>query len=392
MEPLTGKRARDESTLYHASSVSDSKRAKPLSQKEMRDRERRRIEALYADLPVLPPKLPAPDYLVDGQITYSKDNASLEFYAACVHGDLDKVRSYTESSSRPQADLQYGLEKAAHGFHVEVVCHFMREQSTKLHTRVFETEDKTHSQGLNIFLYGSPKLFELLRELLDNGWHPNQVLGTAPQKVALHYPCCIKDLSILQLLLQHGADPSISRHPYPSPAFLHFPHEAPLARKCGEVLNMAASTGSTEAIDLLLSYGAKLEYGSPLHRLAGYSYAADDSGQASRYAMADHLINVGDDINGLRNVGDVVKPYSIIPFGGSFQTTPLSHATALGDWAFVEWLLEKGADPEAAGGRAFSTKDVLYYGRPERTAEEYKGRLLKLIDKTQNKGQTVQSG
>lgn len=280
-----------------------------------RDEDKRRILEGYSDLPTLPPELSPPDYLVDDQISYSKGDAALEFYNACAHGDLEKVRDCTQTSKLPQADLQYGLEQAAHAFEVDVVRYLLKEQNTQLHTRAFGGEDDIAPyEGRNIFLHGSPKLRDLLAAFLDNGWHPNQVIypekkkirvfafrddpPSMKMKVALHHRRCVEDLEILRLLLEHGADPTIACHLHATREFGHFYYEAPLARKSGDILHIAVEMGSTEAVDLLVSHGAKPVYGSSLHRLIeGFHMETE-----TRFAMADYMLSIGDDINGLRNV------------------------------------------------------------------------------------------
>lgn len=194
----------------------------------------------------------------------------------------------------------------------------MKEHNAKLHTRVFEAKDKTRPWARSIFSYGSPKLLELLKAFLDNGWHPNQVLGSGQEKVALHHTRCIKDLSILRFLLEHGADPTIARDTYPSPFFQLFPDEAPVQRKSGHVLNMAVVEASPEAIDILLYHGAKLEYGRPLHCLVQYFPVADNTGETpglptdpARYKIADRLMSLGEDINGLRDVQVKIEHFSL---------------------------------------------------------------------------------
>lgn len=69
---------------------------------------------------------------------------------------------------------------------------------------------------------------------------------------------CVQDTSILKLLLDHGADPTITRKGYASLIFHRHPSKAPVQRKVGDVFDMAEKVGSTEAIDLLLAHGAKL--------------------------------------------------------------------------------------------------------------------------------------
>lgn len=330
MESAGGKHTRNEGPADDVSGASGSKRAKlapsvdTISPEEQRrkkanpedesdeiqrrgrEAEVRRIEAQYADLPPLPPRIPDPEYLVDGQSAYSKDDVSLELYTACSRGHLDKVRRLAESLRPPQADLQYGLEKAAHKFQIEIVLYLMKEKNTKLHTRVFEKKDPTRPWGCNIFSFNNPKLLLLLRAFLDNGWHPNQIYER--HKVALHHMRCVKDLSILRFLLENGADPTIARTPYCSMYFHHFPDEAPVRRKSGDVLNMAIDEALPQAVSLLVSYGAKLEYGRALHSLVRRFPSTDpsslppDSPVRIRFLLADYFIRLGDDINGLRDV------------------------------------------------------------------------------------------
>lgn len=82
---------------------------------------------------------------------------------------------------------------------------------------------------------------------------------------------------------------------------------------------------------------------------------------------------------------DIVKPHSLMPIGGSFTATPLSHAVACHDWAFAEWLLEKGADPEASNRRAFCKQDWLCYGRHKGKIHHTDMNLPDLIEKVKKK-------
>lgn len=129
-----------------------SKREGPIKDKQtLMEDEKRRIEALYADLPPLPPKVPHPDYLIQDQPKYSRDKASLAFYSVCAAGSFPEVRNYSENARPSHADRQYGLEKAAHAFQIETVRYSMQEQSTKVHTRVFRTCKDTGPAVQNLF-------------------------------------------------------------------------------------------------------------------------------------------------------------------------------------------------------------------------------------------------
>lgn len=161
----------------------------------------------------------------------------------------------------------------------------MLEQNVKLHTCIFERrnytrviplKDRPPPSSQNIFTSGRPELFDLLKALIENGWHPNQNLGPlkvvyipkrALQDVALYYPRCIKDTKILKLLLDSGVDPTIAREKMPVPFFYGEESGAPVERKSGDILHMAVNIETIETVNLLLSQGAKLEYGAPLHSL-----------------------------------------------------------------------------------------------------------------------------
>ncbi|KAK8127756.1 Homeobox protein Wariai [Apiospora sp. TS-2023a] len=170
---------------------------------------------------------------------------------------------------------------------------------------IFHTEaNETHATVQTIFASDSPKLLPLLQVFLDNGWHPNQVLGP-PQEVALHHVQCVRDLNILKLLLDHGADPTIARTTpsLPSPLVVYqHPWKAPVQRKVGDILDMAAKVGTTEAIDLLLAHGAKFEYGRALHCLIEFKLLAGVDVNSTRFEMAEHLVRNGEDINGFRDI------------------------------------------------------------------------------------------
>ncbi|KAK7927316.1 hypothetical protein PG985_004314 [Apiospora marii] len=413
----------------------------------MQEEEIRRIEALYADLPPLPPEVPQPDYLIQDQPRYSQDKGSLAFYSACTSGDLPQVCDYIDIAQPSHADRQYGLEKAAHAFQIRIVRYLMQNQGTKIHTLVFQIHknndhpvqslfgnnsvingylwgetrrwpkdnvrlavtnifasgcsraecthylDALFHTGANkscgtartIFDSGSPKLLSLLQVFLDNGWHPNQILGP-PQEVALHHVQCVRDTRILKLLLDHGADPTIARKGPRSMVFLRHPWKAPVQRKIGDVLDMAAKVASTEAIDLLLAHGAKFEYGRALQCLVEFRLLAGAAVDSTRFEMAEHLIQNGEDINGHRDVYDAIQPHSVMTVGIGFKATPLSHAKGSQDWGFVQWLLEKGADPQAHDGRAFDGRDKEHYGLTYRQAfDKNQARLSNLVQKVKDR-------
>lgn len=306
------------------------------------------MEANYADLPPLPPPLPPPDYLDGGATLYKTDEASRAFYAACAQGDMQFVRDFIRDAKPSDLDLQYALEEASHGFQAAVVRYLMGEHNVKLHVGCFhkDKKDTVREAPPNdrpappnpqvIFDRDSPELLELLRAFVDHGWHPNQLVGLMQhvkighliglQEVALHFPRCLREMPILRLLLDSGADPTIARYTRYVDGFdFNFP-EAPTQRKAPDILHMALNVGTRETVDLLLSRGAKLEYGAPIHSLvtrASQDLKFDETFEtpvdspdrlAARCDMADYLLGLGEDINGLGNVFVFNPPFSVFYF------------------------------------------------------------------------------
>lgn len=79
----------------------------------------------------------------------------------------------------------------------------------------------------------------------------------------------------------------------------------------------------------------------------------------------------------------MVRDNSCVHLPYSYEATPLSHAAASRDWAFVEWLLEKGADP--AADRRKINQDTLVYGINEVVYGTAKGGLRALVQKFESK-------
>lgn len=300
-------------------------------------------QQLYQHLPALPRPLPYPAYWPSGQEapSYSTDQDAVSFYTACAQGNLDACRTVVERRRLSSADLSFGLEEATHNFRVEVTRFLLKVVDVQLHFRCFRrnlnhphdlveerpseswfTEEGTEQ---HILATERPELYSLLLVFLDDGgWHPNQLLGPIQkgklphmfrplQEVALHYPRCLKDLSILRLLLNAGADPTIARERGLPDAFTMA--EMPTIRLQGHILETAVNVSTPEAVDLLLAHGASPDSATLLHSLAR---CTDKSRQrkhppltpeafypldtAPRLVMAQHLLNLGEDINAWKNL------------------------------------------------------------------------------------------
>lgn len=324
----------------------EKKEAKKVTIKRTRLQE---LEAKYRHLPPLPPQLPRPLYVVQGASAHKAGSASAAFYVSCSEGNLDDVRAYVQTSQPPAADLAYALEEACQNLQLDVVRFLLQQPDTQLHYRCFRRcpdcpdDDLATKFGFgdgvsrvvpqSIFTGGHPRLLDLLKILLEFGWHPNQLLGppqkgkSSPlylprQEVALHYPRCILDLDILRFLLDAGADPTIARGLFDQYGFGSLADQ-PVLRMSGDILQMAVNLGAMEAVTLLISKGARVAYGIPLHSLvrrrpdSSKFKVMDDTYKkelwhetpelryptlSNRLTMAKHLISHGEDINRIANV------------------------------------------------------------------------------------------
>ncbi|KAL0937813.1 uncharacterized protein CTRU02_207544 [Colletotrichum truncatum] len=379
----------------------DAEEARRTRAIEVRREKLQQVEMKYKHLPTLPPQLPSPRYVMQGGDApgYHDDDASMSFYKSCAEGDLNRVRTFVDQSAPTPADLSYALEEACQNLQLEVVRFLLRQPEAELHYRCFRRcvefpdDENTYkltdmSSSQSIFRSGSPELLNLLKILVDFGWHPNQLLGPLQssqrlpyhpwsQEVALHYPRCILDMDILRFLLDVGADPTIARDIIGDPYF--DVAEQPVQRLEGHILELAVNLGAKEAVTLLVSHGAKLEHGIPLHSLARrrpdpaaikvmdeeylkelYTEIPDMKYPtlSTRLDMAQHLIALGDDINKVANVYRLIRRWIQMPVK-LHEATALSQAKNSMDWDFVRWLLENGADP-AASPRATAFADLFY--------------------------------
>lgn len=326
------------------------------------------------------------------------------FYESCSEGNLDKVREYVEISQPPAIHLAYALEEACHNFRLDVVRFLLQQPDTQLHYRCFRRcpdcpnddiakgfgDEVSYVDSQSIFTSGDSRLLDLLKVLLEFGWHPNQLLGpplrgkASPlglprQEVALHYPRCILDLDILRFLLDRGADPTIARGIYGSMPWLDGLAEYPVQRLSGDILERAVNLGAFEAVTLLVSKGAKPAYGIPLHSLVrrrpdssktktmGDAYMNElwqeppELGYptlSTRLDMAAHLLHHGEDINRTANVyvinpdlnGTKANAWQQIPprrrilpishpgaYGYSFESCERLHGLGVCAVAFGKW-------------------------------------------------------
>lgn len=302
-----------------------------------------RLEAKYRDLIPLPEPLPYPAYWPEEKTepAYQTDGESCGFYEACAGGDLSGCQSFVLFHEPDAATLALGLEKAMHALHRDVVYFLLRKAGAQLHFRCFR-RNASHPSDLvgkegsvdyrikpqALLATDRPELFDLLKMLIEEGfYHPNQLLGPlqighrpwfhpSEQEVALHYPRCLGDHRILELLLHAGADATIAREL--RGAFSKPDPDLPTKRLNGHILQSAVNLVTPAMLNMIIEHGADLKYanGKLFHSLARHTadrrrflndeYMTPEApfpmAWGPRREMAEHLLALGEDINAHRNM------------------------------------------------------------------------------------------
>ncbi|KAI8247345.1 hypothetical protein K4K53_001900 [Colletotrichum sp. SAR 10_77] len=344
-----------------------------------------------AHFPPLPPKLPRPEYSSTANLISLDNDDEVYFYVACEQGLLDHVATFIRDNDPSQAVLQFGLEQASFGNQPTVV-RYLLERGTLLHGNVFgryQPMKLSHSNiGRDATIFDEfepPKdIVPLIQLYLDWGWHPNQAWSCAQDdegRTPLVYKGCLLNRPLLELLLQHGANPDIGRHSIVESG------APPLKSSGGDAINTAVQLGDVSLVDLLLASGAEPRITKPFVSLVScqIEYAGKSAWGSvpfsQRRPMAEHVLAAG--ISGVNDVKWVphLQGGICIQKGSGYDTTAFAHACAAQDWEYAEWLLEKGADPELLDGLALS-KQCWVLGLLEPNDPEI---VRKLVDKVKSK-------
>lgn len=122
------KRVRDR--LAHMKEANDRHRRLEILLAPKSEPTNHELEAKFADLLPLPPRLPRPLYAVIPNCL-GKTEAELDFYVACEQGQLDEVTVFFRDHKPSQPVRQYGLEQASFA-NQPAVARYLLEHSTVL--------------------------------------------------------------------------------------------------------------------------------------------------------------------------------------------------------------------------------------------------------------------
>jgi len=304
-----------------------------------------------ASLSVLRKSLPWPAYALEPGILDPANDSELHFYAACeTKGRIQQVMAYALGTKPLLGSLQYGLEQAVFGGHLEAVRFLLQLQEplrVPLHNCVFERfipEPEGYNNSLKptaqLILKDEKDLIPLLKIFIDDGgWHPDTYWSSPEyrgRKHAFKFGNCISSKSLLRFLLSNGADAT-------------------------RALEKAIEMWDAEAVEIALQHGAKCR---SMHGLVRHPDGSSGNGwgnhsgppfEPRRRLVAERLLagaaGAGLDMNIVTSERTIMKKAPWLPFPfvdarqARIQTTAFSYACEAYDWDFAQWLLENGADP-----------------------------------------------
>jgi hypothetical protein len=220
---------------------------------------------------------------------------------------------------------------------------YLKHHPKLVHQHVaFEGWNYFHNPTLLEFTAGNPvrhpklpeNIVEVVKVILDAGAEPsalNEMLmlaatGSVPRE-------CGKQLPLIDLLCEHGADPNSAIHA----VLLH---------------------GELEAAHALIKRGARVDLpvAAALGKIEDFRRLLPDAGEDARHLALALVSQFGriEIVRLLLEAGEDPNRYN--PIGGHSHSTPLHQAAASGDEAMVRLLVERGA--------RLDMKDILWHGTP----------------------------
>ncbi|KAH8686197.1 ankyrin repeat-containing domain protein [Ilyonectria robusta] len=291
----------------------------------------------YDDIPITEPN---DLQLFSGQPVSQPDFAS--FQAACRDGSLSTIGSIITSKPRTPAFLHQGLILALGSGKVDAARRLLEAGAP------IARQTPTH-------ILSAPEdqkipLFELLTQ---HGWTTN----TPGFYGAVLLPRVVTNDALLDWFLAHGADPNLGAQRDNRDR-----NGAPDADSC-VALETAASHGTAEAVQKLLSAGAQMRNGAPLYFAAGVCPAGANPHagpvtpsreiDAGRIPVMAQLVENGADVNQKLESRHMNPQY------------PIVNAVMAGAVERVKWLLSQGADPDLRGAFGSATQYAERMGSDE---------------------------
>ncbi|KAH7171315.1 hypothetical protein EDB81DRAFT_678308 [Dactylonectria macrodidyma] len=275
----------------------------------------------YDDVPITEPD---DLLLLAGETPLQPDFAP--FQAACRNGPLSTVELIVASKLRTPAFLHQGLILALGSGNVDAARYLFGAKApiarqTPIHILSAPSDRKT-------------RLFEILTQ---HGWSPN----TPGFYGAVLFPRIVSNVALLEWFLRHGADPNLGAQRDNRDC-----NGPPETDSCS-ALEAAASHGSVEAVQKLVSAGAQIRNGAPLYFAAGVCPpgANPHAGlvtpsrefDAARVRIMALLVENCADVNQKLESRHMTPQY------------PTVNAVMAGAVGRVRWLLNHEADPALRG-------------------------------------------
>jgi hypothetical protein len=143
-------------------------------------------------------------------------------------------------------------------------------------------------------------LFELC---LQHGYHPNRQIPSNDGRFGTALTHCIDNEDITRFLLQNGADANVA--PFHDNRLLNWGPRAtpPMDRTSGLALDRAVKTGNSTVIQMLLDHGANPRYSRPLHGVIQRHKDQGDATSGDWRSLMETLLEHGADVNGVTYSG-----------------------------------------------------------------------------------------
>lgn len=245
---------------------------------------RREVEG-YFELPPLPAPLPRSSLWlgVTRPCHYTPEEVR-PFYVACEEGRLDEVRGWMGRKDvlRP-IGLRDGLDCAAIGNQVHV-ARYLLDEGVALHGHAVKAACKNRSL----------QLFELF---VAYGYHPNQQVPSYHGGFGTALRHCLDREPVARFLLEAGADPNAA--PFTDRRNMVYDGErvtAPVDRTSGLPLDIAVEQSSFAVVQMLLEHGADPKFSRPLGGVM--SDRATGRAENEWRPLMEMLLRYGTDVNG----------------------------------------------------------------------------------------------